>query len=360
MYEQMETNSDELTLKEFIQRIREWWFYLKKQWIKIFSITIIGGSIGFVYASLQPINYVAKLTFVVEEGKSGGSNLGGLASLAGQFGVDVGSSSGGVLTGENILLYFKSHSLARQVLLSNYDNNSNLTIADYYANVYKLKELWAKNEKIGLVNFHSLSLNKPYSRLQDSLLQTIIDGINGKQFVLAKTDKKASFIEATAIMQNETLAKLYCERIVNVAIQRYVSIRMQRQKNTVDKLQSRVDSIARLLNMKTATGASLQTSTSTMDINPLYRANSIVANETTGRDKNILASIFVSVTQNLEMAKFTLSQETPDIQIVDAPFLPLKKEKMGRKNSAILFSLISGFAIIIILIGHKIFRNILD
>jgi hypothetical protein len=50
-----------------------------------------------------------------------------LASLAGQFGVDVGGASGSavVLSGDNILLYFKSESLAREVLLSKYDSTGN-------------------------------------------------------------------------------------------------------------------------------------------------------------------------------------------------------------------------------------------
>jgi uncharacterized protein involved in exopolysaccharide biosynthesis len=96
MQEQLNNNSnnssDEISLKELIQKIGEWGIYLKTQWIKIAIVGLIGGCIGFVYAWMQPITYTAKLTFVVEEGKSGGSSLGGLASLAGQFGVDVGGA----------------------------------------------------------------------------------------------------------------------------------------------------------------------------------------------------------------------------------------------------------------------------
>lgn len=41
----------------------------------------------------------------------------------------------------------------------------------------------------------------------------------------------------------------------------------------------------------------------------------------------MLSSIFASVVQNLELAKFTLSQETPAIQIIDRPTFPLIKNK---------------------------------
>lgn len=362
MSEQFQNTSDEISLKELIQKTGDWWNYLITQWLIIALVGFVGGCIGFVYAWMQPIMYTAKMTFVVEEGKNGSSGLGGIASLAGQFGVDVGGASGGgVLSGDNILLYFKSESLAREVLLSRYDNLSNKSVADVYSEVYELKKKWAKNDKVGKVDFPSISLsNKTYSRLQDSLIQTITDDILKTQFVVAKTDKKASFIEVSATMENEILAKIYCERIVKVAVDRYINIKTQRQKTTVDKLQARVDSVANLLSKKTASGAALQTSSSTMDINPLYKTGTSVAVETTVRDKTMLANIFASVVQNLELAKFTLSQETPVINIVDTPGLPLKKEKKSRLKTALMFSFLFGFVLVVFLIGKKVFRSILD
>ncbi len=359
MSEQINNTSDEISLKELIQKIGEWWSYLKTQWIKIALVGFVGGCIGFVYAWNQPITYSAKMTFVVEEGKSGSSGLGGLASLAGQFGVDVGGASGGggVLSGDNILLYFKSESLAREVLLSRYDSTTNKSVADVYAEVFKLKEAWGKNEKIGKIDFPILEIKKEHSRLQDSLLQQIIAGILKSKFAVSKTDKKASFIEVTVTMEDEKLTKIYCDRIVKVAVDRYINIKTQRQKTTVDKLQARVDSISNLLSKKTASSAALQTSSSTMDINPLFKTGTTVAVETTMRDKTMLATIFASVVQNLEIAKFTLSQETPVIQIVDESIFPLSKNKVSRLKKAIEISLLFGFVFVIILFLKKASLN---
>lgn len=357
MTDQLTNSSDEISLKELFQKVGEWWRYLLTQWWKIALVGFIGGVIGFVYASRQPITYTAKTTFVVEEGKSGSAALGGLASLAGQFGVDVGGGSGGGLfSGDNILLYFKSPSLAREVLLTQYDSSSNQSVADVYSTVYELNKEWGGDNKIGKINFPPTVLNKAFSRLQDSLLQKMVDGILKKQFTVAKTDKKAGFIDVIVTMQDETLAKTYCERIVQLAVEKYVGIKTHRQKATVDKLQVRVDSIANLLRQKTVSGASLQTSSSTMDINPLYKTGTAVAVETTVRDKTMLATIFASVTQNLEMAKFTLSQETPVIQIVDAPIFPLNKEKVSRLKMAIIFSGASLFLLLSFLLGKKCLR----
>lgn len=361
MTENIADSPDEISLKDLILKIQEWWHYIIKQWFIIGLIGLIGGLLGFFYATNQMPTYTAKVTFVVEEGKSGSSSLGGLASLAGQFGVDVGGSSGGgLLSGDNILLYFKSPSLAREVLLSKYDSSSNTSIADEYAKVYRLTNAWSENDKIGIVRFPILTTTTKYSRLQDSLLQGMINAINKSQFTVARTDKKAGFIDVTSTLQNELLAKVYCERIVEKVVERYITIKTQRQNATVQKLQARVDSIAILLRQKTVSGASLQNTSSTMDINPLYRTGTSVAVETTLRDKTLLSTIFASVTQNLEMAKFTLSQETPVIQIIDSPVLPLKMEKMSRLKTALLGSFLFSFILVLCLIVKKVYRGMMS
>jgi len=244
--------------------------------------------------------------------------------------------------------------------LTQYDSSSQQSLADVYAKVYQLKDGWEKNEKIGKVEFPPIGTGKAYTRLQDSLLQSMINGIIKTQFTVGKTDKKAGFIDVSATMQNEVLAKVYCERIVQRAVDRYINIKTQRQKSTVDKLQVRVDSIAALLRQKTVSGASLQTSSSTMDINPLYKTGTSVAVETTIRDKTMLATIFASVTQNLEMAKFTLSQETPVIQIVDSPILPLNINKISRVKTGISFLFICSMGIIFFLVLKRIYISFFE
>lgn len=356
MIEIVPNSSDEISLKELLLKAQEWIQYLMTKRILIGFLGLLGGVFGFFYAQYQDPVYTSKITFVLEEGKSGSSGFGGLASLAGQFGVDVGGATGGgLLSGDNILLYFKSPSLSREVLLSRYKIGTDESIADKYAEVYDLKRVWEKNEKIGSVKFPLLESNKPYTRLQDSLLHGMINTILETQFAVSRTDKKAGFIDVSSSMRSELLAKIYCERIVERVVERYISIKTQRQIATVQKLQVRVDSIAQLLKQKTLSGASLQNNSSTMDINPLYRTSTSVAVETTLRDKALLSTIFASVTQNLEMAKFTLSQETPVIQIVDLPILPLKKEKLSRVKSSLIGTFILGFLTVIVLVIRRLY-----
>lgn len=346
--------SEEISFMEFIQILKDKGSYLKTQWLKIAIIGFLGGTLGFIYAWIQPYTYTAKLTFVVEEGKSSSGGLGGLASLAGQFGVDVSGNGGGsVLSGDNILLYFKSEALSREVLLSEFQPGSKKSFADEYIKIHKLKDAWVKNKSIGNIFFPVNNNRIKYTRIQDSLIKSIIENIRNTQFSITKIDKKSSFIEVSATMKSESLAKSYCEKIVERAVDRYVTMKTQRQKATVEKLQIRADSISNLLRQKTISSASLQTFSSTMDINPLFKTGSSIAVETTLRDKTMLATIFASVVQNLELAKFTLSQETPVIQVVDLPILPLHKNKSSRSQFAVTFSIISIFFFLLFLLTKK-------
>lgn len=347
--------SDEISLKELIQKIGDWYRYLKTQWWKIAIAGIIGGAIGFVYAWIQPITYTAKTTFVVEDAKSGPS-LGGLASLAGQFGVDIGGGAGGnFFSGENILLYFKSESLSREVLLSPLIDSINMSLADRYIDVHKLKDKWAGDKKIGLVEFKPGLGN--YGRIKDSLLHGIIvNKILKEQVDISKVDKKAGFLQLKVTMEDEVLAKTYCTKLLEIAVKRYVTLKTERQQKTVNRLQSRADSINSLLSRKTSTSASLQTAAATMDVNPLFRTNATVATETASRDKAMLATVYSEVVKNLELAKFTLSQETPVIQEVDNDFYPLQKNKYSKLKYAFLFSIVSGSVFIILLMIRRIIQ----
>lgn len=348
----------EISAKEISEKIAEWVTLVKSQWKQIIGVSLIGCIIGITFAWLKPISYDAKISFIVEEGKTATGSLGGLASLAGQFGVDVGAmSGGGVFSGDNITIYFKSPTLAREVLLSPYPNSKE-SIADVYSEVHKLKKGWAKNKKIGLINFPVEKAGIIYSRIQDSLILEMVKTINEKQFSVVKTDKKASFIDVTATMENEKLSKTYCELIVKKAVDKYIAIKTQRQYNTVVNLQHRADSVAALLNSKTYSSAKLQTTNSIMDINPLYKTNNVVQVESTLRDKTMLATIFASVTQNLELAKFTLSQETPVIQVVDYPLLPLKQNKLSKLKMGIIVGFVFGFLFVSRILIKKIYTDI--
>ena len=351
MEESLQNSSDEISIKELIQKMKSLWKFLLSKWLVISLFGILGAAIGLGYAFFQPIKYTSKLSFVVEDGKSGG---GGLASLAGQFGFDLGGGGGGgVFSGDNILLFLKSEGLVRETLLTSYDELGKTTLADRYAEVAKLKEGWEKNPKVGVVEF-SPFVAKVMPRKEDSLMQTLVSSVIKTDLSVAKPDKKASFVEVKVVTLDEMFSKLFAERLVKIATDRYIESKTKTKALNIAKLQYKADSLAALLNNKTYAAAASQQSL--VDANPALRTAPI-ASEITSREKTMAATIFAEVVKNLEISKTILNQETPVIQMVDQSTFPLPKERVGKLKSLILGGLLAGFFIILYLLAQKWLRT---
>jgi len=344
------TDSDEISLKELFKKLVQSYKYLLSRWVIILIAVFFGGMIGFYNAYKKPILYIAKMTFVVEDAKG----MGGIASLAGQFGFDVGGGGGGsVFSGDNILLFLKSKSLVRETLLTRLDEKNESTLADRYAEVNKLKEGWSKNEKIGNIQFSKFTVDN-LPRKEDSLLQGIEAGIINNELAISRSDKKASFIEAKTKMLDEVFSKIFLDRLVKVAIDRYVQSKTKTKAFNVAILERRADSLTAVLNNKTYSAAASQQSL--VDVNPALKTSAINS-EITTRDKTMAATIFAEVIKNLELSKTLLNQETPIIQIVDQSTFPLEKEKTSKLKSLILGGFLAGFFTILYLIVSKLIKS---
>jgi hypothetical protein len=326
-------------LRDLIFSIIRWFKFLISKWMLLLGAGIIGGGIGIFIAYRSPVTYSANLSFVLEEGKSSG---GGLSAIAGQFGVDLNSLTGGssnMLAGDNIVGLLKSRKFVEMALLSPYDSKHSL--ADKYAESYKLKSAWKSNSRIGKeIFFPAQSSVEGYSRLQDSLLQVIEENIVKKELQVERADKKMSFFTVSSSFRDELLSKYFTERLVSNAVNFYIDTKTKRQRANIERLQRRADSIGFLLNRKTYTAAAARGEL--LDVNPAYQATGAYA-EVSSRDKMMLGTIYGEVVKNLEIQKASLSQETPTIQVVDDIMLPLKVNKKSKFSYLILGGFFSIF-----------------
>jgi hypothetical protein len=110
-------------------------------------------------------------------------------------------------------------------------------------------------------------------------------------------------------------------------------------------LQRKSDSLEYLLNRKTV--SSLSANRDLLNLNPAFTTAGADV-EISNRDKVILSTIYAEVVKNLEISKTALIQETPTVQLVDQPELPLKKNKMD-------WWMAIGLGVIISIIGRSIY-----
>jgi hypothetical protein len=294
------------------------------QFKKALAVCLIAGALlGAFAAWYKKPTYTARLTFVVDDSKSAGGG-GGLSALAGQFGFNLDGLGGasGVLAGDNVEELVKSRSLIKATLLTAYDSTQ--TLADRYAAVNKLSKKWLKYSPDGKITRFPLN-GIHNTRLQDSLLHEMTILILEGEFGIAKTDKKLGFFEVNTTMKDEKLAQLFCTRMIKQSTDFFIRTKTKRLRSNVDRLQLRADSIGALLNRKTYSVSSANQTI--LDLNPAYTsANANV--EVKERDKIVLSTIFTETVKNLEGSKTMLAQETPTVQIVDEPELPLQKNTL--------------------------------
>lgn len=313
-------------LRERIEDLKYLWGFKKQLALAILA----GAAIGALLAWKWPVTYTARLSFVVEDTKGAGGGL--ISSLAGQFGFDLGDvgNSGGVLAGDNVQELLKSRKMIRQTLLTPYSGN--LTLAEAYSRAYRYPEKWKKHAQAGNNIAFPVS-GKPYSRLQDSLLQVIMKNIAEKELSIKKTDKKLTFFELSITTRDEQFSKLFTERIIQQATDFYIKTKTKTLRTNIAHLERRADSITRILNKKTySTYASNKV---LLDLNPAYpTANAGI--EVNERDKMVLSTIYSEIVKNLEASRTMLIQETPTFQVVDEPGLPLKKNKLSYLKAIVI------------------------
>jgi hypothetical protein len=295
---------------------------LKKRWI--FLSAIIGMLLGLSYVLLKPIKYIARSSFVVEDSKSiGGSGI--LGALSGQFSSEIMSALGGgsnLLSGENILELSKSRSLLRKTFLTSYDG-TNKSLADVYAEKLKLKKKWKKSKKVGLdIQFDTG--NKKFSRIQDSLLNTLIERVINKDLSIYKPDRRLSLFELNITMRDELLASKFCQRLLSTISEFYINTKTKRLRGNISRLQFLADSLQE--NSNSSIKNSAQSSLSLTDISPQYIQEN-VQNTIDSREEILSTTIYTEVIKNLEITKLSLLQETPTIQVIDNPDTPLEDNK---------------------------------
>ncbi len=318
----------EISLQEFIQKLRVVFKYLALKWFVVLFGFIVGGFIGLLYAYYSKPEYFAETTFVLEDGGSGGSMLGQLGGLAGLAGIEVGGG-GGLFEGENIIQLYKSRNMIEKTLLATGDSEGKELLIDRYISMNKLRENWEGNPKLAIVDFK----NKGNSRTRDSIISIIVNDIKKNYLIVSKPDKKLNIISVKVKSKDEVFAKDFVDNIVNKVNTFYVETKTRKSINNIRILQQKTDSIR--ATMSGAINQSAATLDATPNINQVRQVlrTSVLKNQfNTEANKLILGELV----KNLELSKMALLQETPLIQVIDQPVFPLYKEQIGFKKSIII------------------------
>jgi uncharacterized protein involved in exopolysaccharide biosynthesis len=355
--QQPQIDNDEISIKELIQQLKEWIAYLKTKWKLIIGIAALGGIIGFVFASFQKPKFLATTTFVLEEDKGGGG-LGGALGLASSFGLDLGGGGGGLFTSTNIIELMKSRFVVEKTLLNPvYLAGKEISLADYYIQINKLNEDWIKNPSLKTINFPVNADRTKFSLQQDSILQTISADLKKNNLTIVQKDKKVTIISLTVKTENELFSKLFCEQLLKETSDFYIETKSKKSRLNVDILQRQADSIRAELN-SAITGVAAATD-NVYNLNPAFNVKTSPSRRKQV-DVQANTAILTQLVAQLELSKVSLRKETPLVQLIDRPILPLEKEKLGRLKSLLLGGFLTAFLTVLYLIVTKWYKKVAE
>ncbi|MFM1820661.1 MAG: hypothetical protein RLZZ402_1020 [Bacteroidota bacterium] len=303
-----------IVLGDVIESIKRFFSYLRSQSKLIALCGFLGLVLPLIYRALQKPAYAASTTFILEEKSATG---GGLAGIASQVGLDLGSLGSGssLFTGDNILDIIKSRVIIEKVLLTPISGNSGKTLADLY-----LEFSGMGADLPAPVSFAIPSV--AHTVYQDSVLYVMYEQIAKKNVSVDRLNKKGSIFKIVTVSQNQVFSKNFAERLLKETTTYYVNVKTSSALANVKRLQARGDSLLRVLNAKSYNAASFQI----LDPNVAFKSMSVPA-EVSSRDKSIVFSIYAEVTKNLEMSRIALVSQTPVIQLLDVPKYPLMDDR---------------------------------
>jgi hypothetical protein len=332
----MSDRDDEVSISNLVIKLKELVTYLRERWLALLLAGIIGVAVGIGYYYIQAPQYEADCTFVLDE--KSGSSAGGFASLASSLGVDVAGMMGGgssLFANDNLLDILQSRRIVETVLLSEVDTArvTHETLADLYLTFTRLDKFYDKKAGIAGLHFNGFT-REQFSPLQDSILYVICKKFIKLNLVTDRTNKKTQIFKVQVISKNEQFSKLMAERMVAETKNFYIGIKTATAQKNLDRLQGRADSLLQLLNGKSYESAETQV----LDANPAMRTVQLPA-KLAGRNELLIGTVYTEVVKNLESTKTMLMVQTPVIQLIDMPRLPLEDNKRG-----LLFCIVVFFA----------------
>lgn len=342
--------SGQFTLKEVIINLKEWGAFFIFQWKILILSGVIGMGLGALVSVFKKPVFHAETSFVLEE--SEGSGIGQMNGLASLVGVNLGSLGGtsGLFQGENIMELYRSNRMIGETLLSPF--NDSLLLVDRFVRFEKLDEKWASKVDFDALNF--AIPREEFSITQDSVILEIADLIRQNQLSVVKPDRKLSIIQVSLSSKDQEFAKKFNETLVEKVNTFYYLTKTKKTSENLKILQSQADSVRAVLdeNMLSYANAADRIPNS----NPLRSAATIESRKIQV-DVQASAGIYQEIVKNLEIAKVNHRNNSPLIQIIDSPRLPLRRTEIRLVKGMVLGCAITGLMMLFGLYFRRLYQK---
>lgn len=329
---------DEITLKDIILKIQEWWGIVWPQRTKIIALSLAIGLAAALYTKfIAKPTYTASYQLFFQE-ESGG--LSGAMRLASSFGL--GAGGGSASSSATVQEFITSRNNIAHAMTANLENGR--LIDRYYAEAVEEDEEFAVEfaSKFGV-----------HRRYTDSILTEVYLTIK-EGMLSASVDKKTDILSLEITTKSESFTYDLATQLVQNTESQFKDWKRQKGLSAVRAFQGKVDSLELALDVTLRRLGEYQDQN-----NSLISAVDKMEQMRLSIDIEALKVAYGEYIKGLEMSKAELMNLEGPFKYFDEPIFPLQKDKGSAAKAGVFGSVITGFLLVLFFIGRVEAGNIM-
>jgi hypothetical protein len=342
---------DEITLKELIEKLLEFWreLWAKKWWIIALTLPVMA---YFGYkAKTAEVTYTAQLTYMLNDGSGGAGALGG---ILGSFGL----GGGGEFNLDRIVELSRSRNIIQKVLFTQVELDTFPGKRDFIGNhiiqLHKLDEEWSNKKKdwngFRFSNDSIETFDKDNLGALKMLYGKVIGGKNVKNPIFSNGfNEDTGILTISSTTVDEQLSILFSNLVYQELKAYYTESSTKGNQNTFEFVEAKTDSVFALLRAK-----EFQLSRFNDSHRNLSDPNLLTQRKLLETEILKLKTMYAEATKNKELADFSLASGKPDIAIIDEPLPPIEPNALSLLIELIKGGLLGGLLAAGFFIARKI------
>jgi len=365
-------DDNDLTLKEIFLLIIRYIKHVLSNWMIIVAIGLIFAALLSFKAKLTSETFHEKLTFMMDESKSGKQSIPGLEMLGSLFGNDKSGSSMG-----KILELFESKKIIHNTLFDSIEINGKKDfLANHYLDLYSLPRLAKDYRYLGRFGYKQSWIKAvlknedfrftsgnvdDFTPNENLYLRMLYERIAGNVDVGLSPQLTSNLDEKTGIMtlrmksHYEGLTLGILNNIYDQLSGFFIDKSVEKQKKTYNIMKFKRDSVLTALKSAEYRLADFKDSN-----RKLVTVKGYLDQLKLEREATVLNIMYGEVVKQLELTDFTLRNMTPVVQVIDLPRKPIYPVRPSMRSNFLKGLLGGMFLTTIVLIFRLLYSDIMN
>jgi len=354
----------EISLKEALLATKEYLSEIKRCIPIILLITLPILALQIYKTVKAPKIYKAPLSFMLNEDSPSAS---GISSLLGSIGLPIGG--GGDENLDKILELSRSRKISAATIFTKVNIGGK---EDYLANhliemlenekQWNKKGLFGDDDTYDIDNLRfthdslpvfSLVENNGLKHLQNHLRGNSDENIDA--LIYSGYDEQTNIMKIEAVTYNGEVSVHLAKVLFDQLSDYYIIQSIEKQQLTYKLIKAKSDSIYQELQAKSYSLANFKDENQGM----FARTDKLTESKLMLEIQK-LGAMYTEATKNLELSDFALKSETPFIQLIDEPILPIKPVENSMVSAVLTGLFVGAFLGILFVVTRKMFRDVLN